>query len=129
MSVGNRSAPFDWLLRPVHWRVWSDHHRRVRKLLLFGEVETDGGTLVFGGGRAGMEQLYLRRLDELQLRRWPARKARSVRSFLATEMGGILGGWRAEESCCRKLRCQNLSPLPPPLPPRSAEDQQTRFPR
>jgi hypothetical protein len=42
MSAGNRSAPLDCLLRPVHRWVWSDHCR-VRKLLLFGEVATDGG--------------------------------------------------------------------------------------
>ncbi|HXJ44429.1 MAG TPA: hypothetical protein VNH18_34400 [Bryobacteraceae bacterium] len=33
---------------------------------LFDKVETDGRTLVFDGGRAGMERLCLRRLDELQ---------------------------------------------------------------
>src|SRR6187200_3148071 len=43
MSTGRRSAPLDRILRPVHRWVWSDFDRRVRKLLLFGEVETDGG--------------------------------------------------------------------------------------
>ena len=33
----------DGLLRPVHQWVWGDFDRRVRKLLAFAEVETDGG--------------------------------------------------------------------------------------
>ena len=47
MSAGTRSAPLDRLLRPLHKWVWSDHDRRVRKLLIFGDVETDG-TLTYG---------------------------------------------------------------------------------
>ena len=31
------------MLRPVHRWIWGDHDRRVRKLLTFAEVETDGG--------------------------------------------------------------------------------------
>src|SRR3954453_9093327 len=31
------------MLRPVPRVGWGDHDRRVRKLLTFGEVETDGG--------------------------------------------------------------------------------------
>ena len=42
MAVG-RSAPIDRMLRPVHRWVWGDVDRRVRKLLAFAEVETDGG--------------------------------------------------------------------------------------
>ena len=38
-----RIAPLDRILRPVHQWVWSDFDRRVRKLLAFGEVESDGG--------------------------------------------------------------------------------------
>ena len=36
-------APVDWMLRPVHRWIWGDIDRRVRKLLTFAEVETDGG--------------------------------------------------------------------------------------
>src|SRR3954464_5780492 len=43
MSAATRSAPLDRLLRPLHKWVWRDHDRRVRKLLIFGDVETDGG--------------------------------------------------------------------------------------
>ena len=42
MSV-ERSAPLDRVLRPVHQWVWGNVDRRVRKLLAFAEVETDGG--------------------------------------------------------------------------------------
>lgn len=38
-----REAPLDRMLRPVHQWVWGDVDRRVRKLLAFSEVETDGG--------------------------------------------------------------------------------------
>jgi rubrerythrin len=31
------------LLYPLHWLVWSDPHRRARKLLRFAETEADGG--------------------------------------------------------------------------------------
>src|SRR3954469_23672443 len=41
MSAG--TSALDRLLRPLHKWVWSDHDRRVRKLLIFGDVETDGG--------------------------------------------------------------------------------------
>jgi hypothetical protein len=38
-----REAPLDRMLRPVHQWVWGNVDRRVRKLLAFAEVETDGG--------------------------------------------------------------------------------------
>ena len=31
------------MLEPVHRWIWSDYERRARKLLRFGETETDGG--------------------------------------------------------------------------------------
>ena len=43
MSGVTRVAPLDRLMRPVHQWVWSGTDRRVRKLLTFAEVETDGG--------------------------------------------------------------------------------------
>src|SRR5262249_17728291 len=36
-------SPLDWVMRPLHRWVWSDHDRRVRKLIAFARVETDGG--------------------------------------------------------------------------------------
>src|SRR4029079_14332807 len=38
-----RPARAGRLFRPVHRWVWGDLDRRVRKLLVFGEVGTDGG--------------------------------------------------------------------------------------
>ncbi len=38
-----RGAPLDRLMRPVHRWVWGDADRRLRKLLTFADVETDGG--------------------------------------------------------------------------------------
>jgi len=38
-----RGAAFERLVRPVHRWVWGDLDRRLRKLLTFADVETDGG--------------------------------------------------------------------------------------
>jgi hypothetical protein len=38
-----RPSAFDRALRPLHWWVWRDPHRRARKLLRFAETEADGG--------------------------------------------------------------------------------------
>jgi len=43
MAPVAREAHVDRMLRPVHRWVWADRDRRVRKLLAFAEVETDGG--------------------------------------------------------------------------------------
>ena len=61
MSAGTRSAPLDRLLRPLHKWVWSDHDRRVRKLLIFGDVETDGGRDILRASEVTPDSL-LRRL-------------------------------------------------------------------
>jgi len=38
-----RPSRFDRLLRPIHTWVWTDPHRRARKLLRFAETEASGG--------------------------------------------------------------------------------------
>src|SRR6058998_1808031 len=43
MPAAKRGAPLDRIMRPLHRWVWGDPDRRVRKLLAFAEVETDGG--------------------------------------------------------------------------------------
>lgn len=43
MPAVTRATPLDRLLRPVHRWVWSHPDRRLRKLLTFADVETDGG--------------------------------------------------------------------------------------
>jgi len=69
MAAG-RSAPLDRLLRPLHRWVWSDADRRVRKLLIFGEVETDGGRDILRASEVTpdplLRRLYLEHaIDEL----------------------------------------------------------------
>jgi hypothetical protein len=51
----------DRVLRPVHHWVWSDAGRRVRKLLAFAEVETDGGRDILRAAEVTPDPL-LRRL-------------------------------------------------------------------
>jgi hypothetical protein len=60
----------DRLLRPVHKWVWGDFDRRVRKLLLFAEVETDGGRDILRAAELTpdplLRRLYLEHaIDEL----------------------------------------------------------------
>src|SRR5262245_50219254 len=64
-------APMDRLLRPVHRWVWRDFDRRVRKLLAFGEVESDGGRDILRAAELTpdplLRRLYLEHaLDELR---------------------------------------------------------------
>jgi hypothetical protein len=61
MSALARIAPLDRLLRPVHRWVWSDFDRRVRKLLAFAEVESDGGRDILRAAEVTPDSL-LRRL-------------------------------------------------------------------
>jgi len=64
-------APLDRMLRPVHRWIWSDFDRRVRKLLLFAEVETDGGRDILRAAEVTpdplLRRLYLEHaIDELR---------------------------------------------------------------
>src|ERR1043165_8672948 len=54
-------STIDTLLRPVHQWVWGDFDRRVRKLLAFAEVETDGGKDILRAAELTRDPL-LRRL-------------------------------------------------------------------
>jgi hypothetical protein len=70
MAAGNRSAPLDRILRPLHRWVWRDSERRIRKLALFGEVETDGGRDILRAAEVTpdplLRRLYLEHaIDEL----------------------------------------------------------------
>ncbi len=56
-----RGARLDRMLRPVHWWIWSDFERRVRKLLRFAEVEADGGRDILRAAEVTPDPL-LRRL-------------------------------------------------------------------
>jgi len=60
-----------WLLRPVHRWIWSDFDRRMRKLLAFAEVETDGGRDILRAAEVTtdplLRRLYLEHaIDELR---------------------------------------------------------------
>ena len=70
MTSSARVAPLDRLLRPIHRWVWSDFDRRVRKLLAFGEVESDGGRDILRAAELTpdplLRRLYLEHaIDEL----------------------------------------------------------------
>jgi hypothetical protein len=56
-----RGAPLDRLMRPVHQWVWADADRRLRKLLTFADVETDGGRDILRAAEVTTDPL-LRRL-------------------------------------------------------------------
>ena len=61
MATAARSARMDRVLSPVHRWVWRDGGRRVRKLLAFAEVETDGGRDILRAAEVTPDPL-LRRL-------------------------------------------------------------------
>jgi hypothetical protein len=61
MSRMTHSAALDRWLRPVHHWVWADADRRLRKLLTFAEVETDGGRDILRAAEVTSDPL-LRRL-------------------------------------------------------------------
>ena len=56
-----RPTAFDRMLAPVHRWIWSDTHRRIQKLLRFGETETDGGRDILRAAEVTSDPL-LRRL-------------------------------------------------------------------
>jgi rubrerythrin len=67
-----KSGPFaSRLLRPIHHWVWGDPDRRVRKLLAFADVETDGGRDILRAAELTpdplLRRLYLEHaIDELR---------------------------------------------------------------
>ena len=65
-----RGTPLDRLMRPVHQWVWGDVDRRLRKLLTFADVETDGGRDILRAAEVTpdplLRRLYLEHaIDEL----------------------------------------------------------------
>src|SRR5436190_8195119 len=61
MAGVTRGAPLDRLMRPIHQWVWADADRRLRKLLTFADVETDGGRDILRAAELTSDPL-LRRL-------------------------------------------------------------------
>lgn len=101
MSGVTRRTPLDRLLRPVHQWVWADGDRRLRKLLTFADVETDGGRDILRAAEATadplLRRLYLEHaIDELH------------HGDLFRHRGAAL--WRARGGVRRVLRTGN--PLP-----------------
>jgi hypothetical protein len=71
MSGVTRRGLLDRMLRPIHRWVWSDRDRRLRKLLTFAEVETDGGRDILRAAEVTpdplLRRLYLEHaIDELR---------------------------------------------------------------
>jgi hypothetical protein len=69
-SMSKTVSRIDRLMRPVHQWVWGDPDRRVRKLLAFAEVETDGGRDILRAAELTpdplLRRLYLEHaIDEL----------------------------------------------------------------
>jgi hypothetical protein len=65
-----KGTALDRLMRPVHQWVWADGTRRVRKLLTFADVETDGGRDILRAAEVTpdplLRRLYLEHaIDEL----------------------------------------------------------------
>jgi hypothetical protein len=68
---GVRGVQMARMLRPIHRWVWGDFDRRVRKLLAFAEVETDGGRDILRAAELTpdplLRRLYLEHaIDELR---------------------------------------------------------------
>jgi hypothetical protein len=67
----SRGTYLDRILKPIHRWVWADSDRRVRKLLAFAEVETDGGRDILRAAEVTpdplLRRLYLEHaIDELR---------------------------------------------------------------
>jgi rubrerythrin len=70
MAPVSRAAPLDRMMRPVHEWVWGDGDRRLRKLITFAAVETDGGRDILRAAELTpdplLRRLYLEHaIDEL----------------------------------------------------------------
>jgi hypothetical protein len=66
-----RGTYLDRILKPIHRWVWADSDRRVRKLLAFADVETDGGRDILRAAEVTpdplLRRLYLEHaIDELR---------------------------------------------------------------
>jgi rubrerythrin len=69
--ISDLGARVDRMMRPVHRWIWGDFDRRVRKLLAFAEVETDGGRDILRAAEVTpdplLRRLYLEHaIDELR---------------------------------------------------------------
>jgi hypothetical protein len=92
-----RAAPIDRMLRPVHQWVWGDADRRIRKLLAFAEVETDGGRDIVRAAEVTPDPL-LRRLylahavDELHHGELFRERGTALLRTRSTRLNGVFNG-------------------------------------
>src|SRR5712691_3623455 len=91
------AAPVDWMLRPVHRWIWGDHDRRVRKLLTFAEVETDGGRDILRAAEMTpdplLRRLYLEHaIDELRHGDMFRRRGAALLQTRPTRAAGLFDG-------------------------------------
>ena len=86
------------LLRPVHRWIWADAQRRARKLLRFGETETDGGRDLVRASEltpdALLRRLYLEHAIDEHRHGVMFRERGS--EILRTESAGSTSGFQAE---------------------------------
>ena len=92
-----RAAPLDRVLRPVHRWIWSDFDRRVRKLLAFAEVETDGGRDILRAAEGTpdplLRRLYLAHaIDELHHGDLFRQRGAALLRARGARGGGLFGG-------------------------------------
>ena len=92
-----RRAAIDQLMRPVHQWVWGDMDRRVRKLLLFADVETDGGRDILRAAEITpdplLRRLYLEHaIDELRHGVMFRERGTALLRTRAAKPRGVFGG-------------------------------------
>ena len=85
------------MLRPVHRWIWGDFDRRVRKLLSFAEVETDGGRDILRAAEGTpdplLRRLYLAHaIDELHHGDLFRQRGNALLRTRAARAGGLFGG-------------------------------------
>jgi len=90
----------DRLLTPLHRWIWSDAHRRARKLLSFSQTEADGGLDVVRAAEltrdASLRRLYLRHAeDEARHAELFRRRGRSLLAALPRREGVAEVSWLA----------------------------------
>src|SRR3954447_16345436 len=97
MSPLARTARVDRMLLPVHRWVWSDFDRRVRKLLTFAEVETDGGRDILRAAESTpdplLRRLYLEHaIDELRHGDMFRERGAALLRLRGPHSGGVFNG-------------------------------------
>jgi len=85
------------MLRPMHRWVWSDFDRRVRKLLTFAEVETDGGRDILRAAESTpdplLRRLYLEHaIDELRHGDMFRQRGAALLRMRGAHHGGLFNG-------------------------------------